>query len=85
MHGDGEYCSDRQRDESCSERENPAFEGGKGLRSCLTRWARASHVPGDARGASGWKRLSSSARIHLKWVLVQAPRWDGPWTLLTWV
>lgn len=85
MHRDGGHCSDRQRDESCCKRGNPDFKGGKGFRSYLTRWARASRVPGDAHGALGWKGLSSSARTHLKWVLVQAPCWEGLWTLLTWV
>lgn len=77
MHRDGGYCSDGQRDKSCCERGNPGFEGGKGFRSYLTQWARASCVSGDARGASGWEGLSGSARIHLKWVLVQGPCWDG--------
>lgn len=29
--------------------------------------------------------LSSSVRMHLKWVVVQAQCWDGAGTLLVWV
>ena len=36
IHRDGRCCSDRQRDESCCETENPGFKGGGGFRCYLT-------------------------------------------------
>lgn len=82
----GGYCSNWHQDESCCGRgRNPGFTSSKRFRSYQIQWARVSCVPGDAHGPLGWQGLNGSLRTHLKWVLVQAHCWDGPWALLTWV